>query len=514
MPIHFVAPALVSLFFALVLAGCTLTPEKKDIDDYGPMPAATQDKADPAAHRVDPAPVLPRSTKKAKRPQEPEDLWERIRLGYQLSAPMQHARIVEQRQRYANYPTYVYKILERGSRYLHYIVEEAENRDLPLELALLPMVESAFDPFAYSRGHAAGPWQFISSTGRAFGLEQDWWKDDRRDIIASTDAALTYLEQLADRFDGDWLLALAAYNAGGGNVSRAIIRNEQAGKPTDFWHLSLPQETMDYVPKLLAVAELIRDPEHYGITLPELPNEAYFETVTLPGQLDLSKAAKLAQIPLEELQLLNPAFNREATAPNGPHRLLLPVDKAKGFGEEIAKLPPSALKPQDTKHVVKRGDTLIGIARQHNVSVASLKQVNGLNSNTIMVGKTLSIPGPSTGSEKTTQSYVVQRGDTLWRIAKRHGVSVQQLQQWNTLDQQASIQVGQVLKLNASAQGNASEHMVKKVNYEVRRGDTLSGIAQRFKVALNELKAWNPQQRGILTPGERLVVYVDVRNTH
>src|SRR5690625_5761201 len=160
---------------------------------------------------------------------------------------MQHPRITHQRDNYANYPTYVYKILERGSRYLYHIVEEAEARDMPLELALLPIVESAFDPFAYSRGHAAGPWQFISSTGRAFGLEQDWWKDDRRDILASTDAALTYLEQLANRFDGDWLLALASYNAGGGNVSRSITRNKQQNKPTDFWNLTLPRETMDYV---------------------------------------------------------------------------------------------------------------------------------------------------------------------------------------------------------------------------------------------------------------------------
>src|SRR5699024_7677987 len=187
MPTRSYFHALLLCLMTLVLSACSLTPSKKNIDDYGPMPAATTDKPDPASHHVDPAPVLPTQSTK-----DPEDLWQRLRNGYQLTAPMQHPRITEQRDNYANYPTYVYKILERGSRYLYHIVEEAEARDMPLELALLPIVESAFDPFAYSRGHAAGPWQFISSTGRAFGLEQDWWKDDRRDILASTDAALTY----------------------------------------------------------------------------------------------------------------------------------------------------------------------------------------------------------------------------------------------------------------------------------------------------------------------------------
>ncbi len=509
MPTNSQLLVLVASLIALFLSACSLAPSSSNVDDFGPMPAATADEPDPASHRVDPAPVLP-----AKGTHDPEDLWQRIRNGYQLTAPMQHPRITQQRDNYANYPTYVYKILERGSRYLYHIVEEAEARDMPLELALLPIVESAFDPFAYSRGHAAGPWQFISSTGRAFGLEQDWWKDDRRDILASTDAALTYLEQLAKRFDGDWLLALASYNAGGGNVSRSITRNKQQNKPTDFWNLTLPRETMDYVPKLLAVAELIRDPEHYGIELPELPNEAYFETVELPGQLHLETAARLAQIPLEEVQLLNPAFNRNATAPNGPHRLLLPVAKASTFNQQLAMLPEEKRMPGNKVYVVQRGDTLIGIARQHGITVAELKAANKLTHNTIVVGRELSIPNRGEVPPQRKQ-YVVKSGDTLWQIAKRHQVSVKDIQQWNTLNSNTPLKVGQVLSLNAHQTPNTTnEKMVKKVNYQIRRGDTLSGIAQRFKVALSELREWNPQQNDLLTPGQRLVVYVDVRNIH
>lgn len=489
----------------LILSACSLTPSHKNADDYDPMPAATIDKADPAAGRHDPAPVLPSSD-------NPEDLWQRLRNGYQLEVALEHPRIVEQRNNYANYPTYVYRILERGSRYLHHIIEEAEARDMPLELALLPMVESAFDPFAYSRGHAAGPWQFISSTGKAFGLEQDWWKDDRRDIIASTDAALTYLQQLANRFDGDWLLALASYNAGGGNVSRSIKRNLQQDKATDFWSLTLPKETMDYVPKLLAVAELIRNPEQYGIQLPELPNEAYFETIALPGQIHLETAAELAQTPLQEVQLLNPAFNRHATAPSGPHRLLLPVAQAELFTQQLAKLPDDKRMPKNKQYVVQSGDTLIGIAKKQGITVAEIKNANNLASNTIVTGRKLTIPDRG---ESLRQPYTVKSGDTLWQIAKQHKVSVQELREWNTLNANAQLRIGQTLHLSSSnAKDTQAEQMVKKVNYQIRRGDTLSGIAQRFKVALNELREWNPQQKDALTPGQRLVVYVDVRNIH
>src|SRR5690606_25387789 len=197
-------------------------------------------------------------------------------------------------------------------RYLHHIDEQADARDMPLELVLLPIVESAFDPFAYSHGRASGPWQFIPSTGKHFGLEQDWWADQRRDIVASTEAALTYLQQLADRFDGDWLLALASYNAGAGNVSRAITRNRNAGKPTDYWSLQLPRETMAYVPKLLALAQIVRDPEQFGLDVPAIADEPYFTSIDVGGQIDLAQAAEMADISLEELYLLNPAFNRWA----------------------------------------------------------------------------------------------------------------------------------------------------------------------------------------------------------
>src|SRR5699024_10764411 len=338
------------LFLAssVFLFGCS---SLQNVDDYKLMPAATADDNTTQQHFSEPIFSTPKppifsaqSTAEGKQKKTNshtetaatnKDIWNRIRNGYQLGTPPQQAAIERYRNQYVTHPHLTKEILLRGGRYLHFIVEEAEKRNMPLEVALLPMVESAFDPFVVSSGKAAGPWQFIPSTGKAFGLTQNAWQDDRRDIIASTRAALDYLQQFANRFDGDWLTAIASYNAGPGNVSRAILRNQARGLPTDYWSLSISAENDAYLPKLFAVADIVRHPEKYNLTLPHVPNEPYFKVVRLPSQISLQQAAELAGISEEEVKLLNASFKQGYTSPNGPHRLLVPVAQAGHFHERL-----------------------------------------------------------------------------------------------------------------------------------------------------------------------------------
>ena len=257
----------------------------------------------------------------------PTDLWEAMRRNFGLPG-RNDARVRAQRDWYARHPEYMRRVSQRAGRYAAHILQEVEQRDMPAEIALLPIVESAYDPFAYSHGRAAGLWQFIPATGKRYGLKQDWWYDGRRDLVESTRAALDYLEYLHKRFHGDWLLALAAYNSGEGTVIRAIRRNRRKGKPVSFWDLDLPRETRAYVPKLIALKQLVNSPEKYGVKLEQVDIEPPFEMIDTGGQIDLAIAADLAGIDLDELYRFNPGFNQWATPPKGPHRLLIPSAQA------------------------------------------------------------------------------------------------------------------------------------------------------------------------------------------
>ena len=300
------------------------------------------------------------------------DLWQRIINAYGFNQDIDNPRIQSQLNYYKRHQAYMDRIATRAERYMYFIAEQVDVRGIPGELALLPIVESAFDPFAYSHGRASGVWQFIPSTGRDFGLTQDWWYDGRRDISASTIAALTYLEALQREFKGDWLLALASYNTGAGNVRKAIRKNKRLGKPTDFWSLSLPRETRDYVPKLIALAQLIKYPEENGITLKPLANEPYFASVQTGGQIDLSQLSEISETPLDEIYKLNPGYNRWATSPNGPHDVLIPIDKKDIFLENIANLPDNA-RMKWQRYKVKSGDSLITIAKKYHTTPDALK---------------------------------------------------------------------------------------------------------------------------------------------
>ena len=529
-----------ALFLGLgVLGGCATN---KPLEDLPPMPAAepSVDDVNLANGMDEPSPV-----EDGENQPTADDLWMRLRAGYGLDLSIENDRIRVQREWYARHPEYFTRVTTRSERYLHYIVEQAEARDMPLELALLPIVESAFDTFAYSHARAAGPWQFIPSTGDYFGMQRTWWEDQRRDILKSTNAALDYLQQLSSRFEGDWLLALASYNAGGGTVSRAIRRNKEAGKPTDFWNLNLPRETTAYVPKLLAIAQIVGDPQAYGVPLHPIANEPYFATVKTGGQIDLAQAARLADISVEELYLLNPSYNRWATSPDGPFRLLVPVDRAENFQTKLASLPKDQ-RMQWARYEIRPGDNLGAIARQYRTTPQVLLNINHMKNNTIIAGRTLLIPGPASSSSDYSLSaesrlakkqskqpkgrqrvdYTVQPGDTLWEIARRHKVGVPELAKWNSMAPKDSLRIGQNLavwtkgSLAASPASNtpssSNPNMVRKVRYAVRNGDSLYAIADRFNVSVNDIKSWNNAvaSNRYLQPGQRLTVYVDIRQTH
>ncbi len=470
------------------------------------------------------------------------DLWTRLRSGYALPAnDTQHSRTQREARWYAKHQNYLDRTFKRGQPYFHYIVSAVEERGMPLEIALLPVVESAFQPFAYSHGRASGIWQFIPGTARRFGLKIDWWYDGRRDIQRATTAALDYLQYLNRHFDGNWLHALAAYNSGEGTVRRAIRRNEEKGLPTDFWNLNLPRETRGYVPKLLAIADVVGNPQQYAITLNSIPDEPYLTEVNIGSQIDLAMAADMAVMPLEELYRLNPGFNRWATSPDGPHQLLLPSKKAAVFTQKLATLPADQ-RIKWVRHRIKKGETLSHIAKHYRTTVATVQRINKVQSHMIRTGKHLLIPVASRSAasyalsadqrlmriQNTPKggkkiSYTVRKGDTIWDISRAHKVSMRQLAAWNGMAPHDYLQPGQKLVIWSNTKKSISSHSIgqppvltaltRKINYKVRRGDSLARISQRFNVTINKLKRWNPNARGkYLQPGQRLVLYVDVTN--
>ncbi|MCU7851017.1 MAG: LysM peptidoglycan-binding domain-containing protein [Candidatus Thiodiazotropha sp. (ex Monitilora ramsayi)] len=465
----------------------------------------------------------------------PQDLLSRMVAGFSLTWS-EDKRVLQELNWYRNHQSYIDRIQARAEPYLHFILEEIDKRGMPAEIALLPAVESAFRPFAYSHGRAAGMWQFIPSTGRIYGLKQNWWYDGRRDVVSSTLAALDYLQALSKQFDGDWELALAAYNSGGGTVRRAMRRNTKHGKPTDFWSLKLPDETSAYVPRLLALAEIFRNPDKHGAVVQTFPDEPYFTTVGLESQLDLALAAEMADLPIQDLYLLNAGFNRWATDPDGPHRLNLPIDKVDGFKEKLAALPPEK-RLTWKRYKIKSGDSLSVIASKHNTTPKLLRQVNKLRGNNIRAGKHLLIPVSSKAFEHyvysaeqrkaniqnrarkgSKQHYVVKSGDSLWTIARRHNVSYKKLAKWNGIAPGDPLKTGQKLVIWVKKAPSSKLSLLdlqpsgtqSSLRYKVRQGDSLSRIAQRFKVSIADLKRWNTLDGKYLQPGQRLKLYVDV----
>ena len=476
------------------------------------------------------------------------DLWQRIRDGFSLEHHLDEARVQSELRWYANHPEYLNRVATRASRYLFHIVDALEQRQMPMELALLPIVESAFDPFAYSHGRASGLWQFIPATGRTYGMQVDYWHDGRRDVRAATTGAINYLDRLHSRLDDDWFLALAAYNSGEGNVRYSMRKNSKAGKPLDFFSLGLLKETRAYVPRLLAISAIIADPAKYNIELLPIANEPYWEMVNTGSQLDLSVAAEIAEISIDELYLLNPAFNKWSTHPDGPHELLLPRQQADTFRVNLAALPLNQ-RLSWQRHKVKSGESLGVIAQKYNTSVATLQLANKIKGNLIRAGQSLMIPVARGSSEtyelsanerlKSRQNYtekktgvaptryIVRQGDSFWEIAQTFKVSMRALAKWNgmattetlipgkelvifsTLTQPAATTLATLAKLPESPE------VIRKVNYRVRSGESLERIASKFNLPVASVKQWNEKlgRKKYIQPGDRVTLYVDVTQT-
>ena len=452
-------------------------------------------------------------------PQAPTDVWDRIRDGFVISDYKILEPDTERQLRwFIDHQDYVGRVVERARPYLYHIVEEVNKRNMPMEVALLPVVESGFKPMAYSPSHASGLWQFIPGTGQVYGLEQNWWYDGRRDVVKSTQAALDYLEKLHNDF-GDWQLALAAYNCGEGTVGRAIKKNQEQGKPTDFWSLDLPRETSAYVPRLMAVSHMVKYPERYELELSPIDNKPFFGQVNVGSQIDLAMAAKLAGITEKQMHQLNPAFNRWAAAPHGDHKLVLPLEKIPTFKSALAKTPASQ-RVQWARHEIKRGESLSVIASNYDTTVEVIKQANKLGSTQIRAGKNLLIPVashdvsqlalkkaqrnlPAAKTKKTT--YIVKAGDTWWDIARKNTTDVQSLTKQNKKSARDILHAGQKLVITTTA-----EDIRKSVNYTIKNGDSLWAISRKFNVSVADVKEWNGlSDRSTLQPGQNLKLYID-----
>jgi len=372
------------------------------------------------------------------------DLWARIRSGFamrDLDSPL----VARHEQWYANRPDYVARMTERARRYLYHITAEVERRGMPSEIALLPMIESAFNPEAYSRSRASGIWQFIPSTGKNFGMQQNWWYDGRRDIIDATNGALDYLQKLHDMF-GDWELALAAYNWGEGAVQRAQARNRKRGLPVNYASLKMPPETRSYVPKLLAVKNIVANPASFGLVLESIPNEPYFAAVSTTKHIDVKLAAELADITMEEFAALNPAHNRPVILQDNSNLILLPVGAVETFRSNLENYDKPLVSWQ--AYQPRKGERLDHLAPRFGLSVETLKSVNGLSGRAkVSTGQTLLVPVNGEESEAdggfaafnmhlspsgdSAIRHIVRKGDTLGGLARRYHVSIASLKQWN-----------------------------------------------------------------------------------
>jgi len=481
-------------------------------------PAAAADVTAPVSGTAGPTQVA------GLAPAQYGDLFDRMRAGFTLEdAPDRHA-IDQELQWYAANPDYLQRAFSRADLYLYYIVTELERRGMPLELALLPVVESAFEPYAYSRARASGLWQFIPDTGSKYGLKQDWWYDGRRDIVESTRAAFDYLQSLHDEFNGDWLLAIAAYNCGEAMVERAAEMNRAAGRPVTFWDLWLPRETRAYVPKLLAMKRLVLSPETYGLSISPIPNQPYFVREPTDGQINLRLAAQIAGISPEELYELNPAFHRWATDPTGPHFLLLPVDAADVFAENMTQLSADQ-RLGVTHYAVKRGDSIASVAQHFHTTVNVIRELNDMPTGGLTVGDDLRVPAAVTelpakvmlaaarvdGRVRSARPHVqiVRRGESLWTIARRHGMNVNTLATLNGLHPDDPLRAGQRIRLTSGGGSGGGHAVRRRLVYTVRDGDTVTGIAHLFQCSVPQLLAWNGlSSQSHLHTGQKLRIHL------
>lgn len=536
-------------------------------------------------------------------PVNSNDLWQRVRGGFAM--PVMDSDLVHRHEnQFASKPEYLQRLFARSGKYLYFVVEEVQKRGMPTEIALLPMIESAYNPKAYSHAKASGIWQFIPTTGTHYGLEQTWWYDGRRDIYAATTAALDYLTVLHTMF-GDWQLALAAYNWGEGSVQRAISRNQAKGLPTDYASLKMPAETRHYVPKLMAIRNLVASPESFGINLPPVENKPYFAVISTTRHIDLELAAKFADMSIDDFLNFNPAYNHPVIAYKPTRKLLVPIAKVEAFNEGLANHPETLLNWQ--AYQVMPGDTIDRLAVQYDTNPEQLQKINRLTKQRLKPGQLVLVPrktdaaafikaaplinlastqtpatqeqavkaletaipqaspdlqalasvAPNSTPENSVDNLIqisgiersnaiipqttdaeiasakpeetaiatvkpsyhkVVKGDTAFSIARRYGLSLDELVQINQL-KNTKLLIGSRLNVadeaaSSLAQAAISQRATAKTKttqsqYKVQPGDTAFGIARRFKVDLDELLMWNGlKQSSILKPGNQITVYI------
>jgi membrane-bound lytic murein transglycosylase D len=531
---------------SLVIIGCSETP-KKPLNVSYQEPASSmlnnsyayQPNRNIRAHKFNKTASSHKNT-----------VWERLLSLYSLP-DIKNPRIDRELYWYLDHPASLAIIQQRAEPYLNHILDEIEAKNIPGELALLPVVESAFVPDAYSKADASGLWQFVPATGKEYGLQQNDWYDGRRDVYASTIAATTYLKELSETFDGDWLLALASYNCGKGRVKKSIEKNQYRNLPTDYWSLELPEETEDYVPRLLAIAKLFAHADEYNIHLQHIPNRPYFEVIDIKSPLDLHKAAKLANTPLYAFLKLNPGFNRSSTAPQGPHRLLVPVANAQAFKNNLALLPYSERvefknynvapslerhyldknevksaqpfeKTITTLYKVKSGENLASVAIKNHTTIKSLRLANNLITNKLHSGMSLHIPSEnkpasitllsSTSKNKflNTQVYAVKKGDTFYNISQRFSVAPKDIANWNNINLKSALIPGKKLTIKSINPQLASSSSIRLISYTIGKGDSLQHISKKFNVSVADIRKTNAAVlvKG-LRQGQKLKLFVD-----
>ncbi len=387
------------------------------------------------------------------------DLWNFISDELKMQIP-DNARIREQQKRFLRNKSYLHDVTLRAEPYMYWIVEQIKQRKMPMELVLLPIVESAFDPKATSAANAAGLWQIVPKTGKNYGLKQNQWYDGRRDVVASTTVALNMMQRLNDMFDGDWLLTIAAYNSGEGRVMQAMKANKAKGLPTSFWSLSLPRETTIYVPKMLALSNIIKNSKQFGISLPKSNEQRALARVEVGKQMGLTQAAEMSGLSLSKLKSYNTGYKRDVTAPNGPHYIMLPKSHASQLRDSLAENDIAAVQSTQladnnaigaatNSYRVRSGDTLSAIAKRLNVSTRDLQKWNKLSGSNLKVGQTLSVQLAANAIVKSNSiTYQVRKGDSLSSIAKRHGVEIKDVMRWNdAINRSITLQPGSKLTL-------------------------------------------------------------------
>jgi len=469
-----------------------------------------------------------------------DDLWQVI-ANRQGIKSVSNSRVQSRIDWISNHPEYLSLISKRAEPFLYLVVSELEKQNVPIEIALLPIVESDYYPFSYSHGTAAGLWQFIPSTGRMYGLEEDWWHADRRDVLASTKAAANYLNDLNKMFKGDWLLSIAAYNAGPGRIQRAIDTNIKLGKKTDFWSLDLPQETEKYVPKLLALSQVIKNPSRYNQKLLEIDNKPFLNEVELDSQFDLALISQWTGLSIDQIYNYNPGLKRWATPESLPYIMLLPEEVIYSFNDNLSKQGQRP-KISWTRYKIKQGDSLSLIAQNYNTTIGQIMSVNELDNDVIRADKYLIVPlaqksegyyslsdnqreksrlNIQKNSEKII--YTVVAGDSLWKISTKFGTTINNLVRWNKISPSDSLSIGKELvilrdnknKTELAKITNTGIDINRDIFYTVKEGDNLSRIAQKYNVKIAEIRSWNDlNEEYILQPGDKLTITINVVNSN